>query len=402
MSYELIEGARVPIKAWTRGVNVEEQAAQQLRNIANLPIIHDHIAVMPDVHLGKGATVGSVIPTYKAIIPAAVGVDIGCGMLAVQLFGLKAEHIPDNPKSIRLAIEDAVPMGVGQGNEYPTGMVETRWREDFAQIYDLICAKYPKVLNKNALAQLGSLGSGNHFIELCLDQNNDIWVVLHSGSRGAGNLIGQTFINLAKEDMGDRLETLPDKDCAYLEEGTEHFQDYLVAMFWAQRYAATNRHIMMGQIIEIIKPLFPKVLQDVSKTIVHCHHNYVSVEEHFGKEVYLTRKGAVSAKVGEMGIIPGSMMETTYIVEGKGNPDSFHSCSHGAGRTMSRSAARKLFTLEDHIRNAVEAKVECSLDKAVIDETKGCYKDINAVMSAQADLVDILYTLKQFVNVKGQ
>jgi len=407
--YDVYEGAKVPIKAFTKGVPVEEAAIGQLRNVANLPIIYKHIAVMPDVHFGYGATVGSVIPTKHAIIPAAVGVDIGCGMVAVRT-GMESTDLPTNLKGWRTAIEQAIPTGAVKGASHAKGgyapggsprLNARLWSNKLDKRYDAIVSKHKSVLHKHAASQLGTLGSGNHFIEICLDEADRVWLMLHSGSRGPGNIIGRYFTNLAKEDMGKLVTHLPDSDLAYLPEGTTHFDDYIEAMTWAQDFAAHNRDLMVLQVFDVLRRQ-PGVNQKkmlAHDIAVNCHHNYTTRENHFGENVWLTRKGAVCARKGVMGIIPGSMGTKSFIVEGKGNAESFHSCSHGAGRVMSRSKAKKTFTLDDHLK-ATEG-VECRKDLSVIDETPAAYKDIDAVMAAQASLVDIKHTLKQVLCVKG-
>jgi tRNA-splicing ligase RtcB len=395
----------VPIKAWTRGVPVEEEAKQQLLNIASLPFIYRWVAVMPDVHLGKGATVGSVIPTTKAIIPAAVGVDIGCGMMAVRT-SLNARDLPDDLHALRTVIERAVPHGrTDNGGRNDRGA----WRQppprnaeawaNLAPAYNEIVEKHPRLGRGNDSNHLGTLGTGNHFIEVCLDESQNVWIVLHSGSRGVGNRIGQFFIELAKKDMRKFMINLPDQDLAYLPEGTDNFNDYVKAVHWAQSYATTNRELMMAEILDAIRAadLLPPFSADAD--VVNCHHNYVAVEEHYGQRVFVTRKGAVRAGKNDLGIIPGSMGAKSFIVRGKGNPESFESCSHGAGRAMSRTAAKKRFTIEDHKR-ATEG-IECRKDADVIDETPAAYKSVDAVMAAQSDLIDVVHTLKQVVVVKG-
>jgi tRNA-splicing ligase RtcB (3'-phosphate/5'-hydroxy nucleic acid ligase) len=398
-----------PVKMWTRGVPVEESAMNQLANVANLPFVHRHVAVMPDVHWGMGATVGSVIATRGAIIPAAVGVDIGCGMIASRT-DLTATDLPDNLHAIRTAIEAAVPHGrTDNGDKNDRGA----WGEprtnpaNSVQVASLvsdlvrISEKHPARLTnaaKRAPHHLGTLGTGNHFIELCLDEVDAVWVMLHSGSRGIGNAIGQHFISLAKEDMKRWFINLPDADLAYLPAGSDHFNDYLEAVEWAQRFAFVNRSLMMDATIEALRSQISKPFV-ADLTAVNCHHNYVASERHFGENVLVTRKGAVRAQAGDLGIIPGSMGARSYIVRGKGDRESFCSCSHGAGRKMSRTEARKTFTLADHA--AAVAGVECRLDADVIDETPGAYKDIDAVMAAQSDLVEIVHTLRQVVCVKG-
>jgi len=396
-------GGGVPIKAWTRGVPFDPRARLQVMKIAQMPFIHSHVAVMPDVHVGIGATVGSVIASRAAVIPAAVGVDIGCGMMAVRT-SLSASDLPDDLRGVRSAIEGAVPVGNAdhethrrrRKTDHPTTHLEA-WATLFPD-YDRIRKKRRKVELRSPERQLGTLGGGNHFVEVCLDEADHVWVMLHSGSRGVGNGIGSVFIELARKDA-ERLErNLPDRDLAYFDEGTEHFDDYLEAVGWAQRYAAVNRDVMIGLVLGALRSVgLPAFTTD--ETAVNCHHNYVARERHFDVELVVTRKGAVSARDGELGIIPGSMGARSFIVRGKGNPASFTSCSHGAGRLMSRTEAKKRFSLDDH-RAATEG-VECRKDHDVIDETPGAYKSIDAVMAAQADLVDVVHTLKQIVCVKG-
>ena len=395
-----------PVKMWTRGVRVEDSAMKQLANVAAMPFIHHHVAVMPDVHWGMGATVGSVIATKGAIIPAAVGVDIGCGMIASRT-SLVASDLPDNLHAIRTGIEAAVPHGrTDNGGPMDRGAWGEPDFDAFAQSglavdIAMIAAKYPKRLDraaKRAPNHLGTLGTGNHFIELCLDEADHVWVMLHSGSRGIGNAIGQQFIELAKEDMRRWFINLPDADLAYFPEGTEHFNDYIHAVEWAQKFAAANREMMMAATLAAIHSQIAKPFT-TGTVAVNCHHNYVSRERHWGANVLLTRKGAVRAREGDLGIIPGSMGTRSYIVRGKGNPESFCSCSHGAGRKMSRNEARRTFTLADH--DAATAGVECRKDDGVLDETPGAYKDIDDVMAAQADLVEVVHTLRQVVCVKG-
>lgn len=411
-NYEVIQGGVVPIKAWVQGVQLEWEARQQLINVAKLPFIHKHVAVMPDVHWGMGATIGSVIPTYGAIVPAAVGVDIGCGMMAVRT-ALTANDLPENLRELREAIEKAVPHGRtkhgqvgdkgGWHRDIPRSVGQV-FREELGSDLTAIFDAHPKLKSKrvNSLSHLGTLGSGNHFIEVCLDESNNVWVMLHSGSRGIGNRLGSYFIQLAKEDMRKWFINLPDSNLAYFSEGTEHFGDYWFAVDWAQRFARQNRELMMDAVLDAIaQTIKPRQALRIRtrEEAINCHHNYVSRENHFGKNILVTRKGAVRAREGELGIIPGSMGVKSYIVRGKGNKDSFQSCSHGAGRVMSRSQAKRQFTVADH-EKATEG-VECRKDINVIDETPGAYKDIDAVMEAQKDLVEIVHTLKQVVCVKG-
>lgn len=403
--YDVIhDPGAVPIKLWTRGVPLEDEARKQLQNIAKLPFIHRWVAVMPDVHLGKGATVGSVVPTIGAIVPAAVGVDIGCGMIAARTT-LVASDLPDNLAEIRSAIERAVPHGrtaqrhardKGAWENVPELAVEG-WSQLVAD-FDKICERHPRLKKTNNLKHLGTLGTGNHFIEICLDEAQRVWFMLHSGSRGVGNAIGTHFITLAKEEMRRWMINLPDVDLAYLPEGSQHYADYVFAVDWAQRYARINREIMMRHVVEAVRKVIPKPF-DAQAEAVNCHHNYVNCEHHFGKDVLVTRKGAVSARKGELGIIPGSMGAKSFIVRGLGNADSFHSCSHGAGRVMSRTQAKKLISLDDHLK--ATAHVECRRDADVVDESPAAYKSIEAVMEAQKDLVEIVHTLRQVVCVKG-
>jgi tRNA-splicing ligase RtcB len=398
MTFETIETEGVPIKAWTRGVPVEDEARRQLINIARLPFVYRHVAAMPDVHLGIGATVGSVIPTVGAVIPAAVGVDIGCGMCAVRT-SLRAEHLPDSLRDIRLAIEEAVPVGFAMHKETPMGVSKT-WRKRFAEDYEEMIARFPTLEPKDASAaprQLGTLGGGNHFIEVCLDEAQRVWVMLHSGSRGIGNAIGTYFIELARRDMEHQQIQLPDRDLAYFKEGAQHFDDYVEAVHWAQSYAARNREAMMELVLGALERHLPGF--EVTAEAVNCHHNYVEREHHFGCDVWVTRKGAIRARAGDLGIIPGSMGARSYIVRGKGVEESFQSCAHGAGRRMSRSAATRAYTQKDV--EAQTAGVLCRKDKGVIDEIPGAYKDIDEVMANQSDLVDVVHTLKQVICVKG-
>jgi tRNA-splicing ligase RtcB len=391
------------IKMWTRGVPVEDEAREQLARTAKMPFIFRHVAVMPDVHVGKGSTVGSVIPTLKAVIPAAVGVDIGCGMMAAKTT-LTAADLPDSLAEIRSAIERAVPHGrtvgkrdKGAWGEQPPPAADAAWAilaEPFARLVE----KHPRLKNTNNRAHLGTLGTGNHFIEVCLDEADAVWFMLHSGSRGVGNAIGSHFIELAKKDMRTWMINLPDQDLAYFPEGTEHFDDYVEAVEWAQHFAQQNREVMMQNVVRAVRDVMPKVFETHVEAI-NCHHNYVSRENHFGENILVTRKGAVRARKGELGIIPGSMGARSFIVRGLGNAESFDSCSHGAGRKMSRTEARRRFSVDDHV--AATAGVECRKDKEVIDETPAAYKDIDAVMHAQRDLVEIVHTLKQIVCVKG-
>lgn len=406
----IIAGERVPIKAWVDGVELEAAAEQQLRNTASLPFIYKHLAVMPDCHWGMGATVGSVLPTVGAIVPAAVGVDIGCGMIAQRLPSVRLDSVYQHRKEIRAAIEAAVPHGRtdnGGKNDRgswsdPPSCSSVAWeRMGFA--FDQIVSKHPKIGKWGVpIRHLGTLGTGNHFIEICSDEADQVWVMLHSGSRGIGNRIGTHFIHLAKSECERWHVPLPDANLSFLPEGTEYHDDYVMAVGWAQSYASTNRQIMLHLTMESLRKILPDEMPAIAEdveTAVDCHHNYVATEHHFGKNVYITRKGAVRARTGDLGIIPGSMGAQSYIVEGLGNRDAFHSCSHGAGRRMSRMQAKKTFTVEDHIK-ATEG-VECRKDEGVLDETPGAYKSIDAVMAAQMDLVSIKHTLRALICVKG-
>lgn len=404
-SYEVMQAGGVPIKSWTVGVPFEEEAKQQLINISRMPFIHQWVAAMPDVHLGKGATIGSVVPTLGAVIPAAVGVDIGCGMMAVRT-SLKAADLPDNLAAVRSSIERAVPHGrsararggrdKGAWSNVPDDVARA-WIPLAAQ-FDVLKEKHRVLKNTNNINHLGTLGTGNHFIEMCLDEHQNVWLMLHSGSRGVGNRIGTHFIEMAKKDMERWHIQLPDSDLAYLPEGTDNFEHYVEAVEWAQSFARINREVMMGRVIDAVKYSLG-VEFDARLEAVNCHHNYVSREHHYGKNVLVTRKGAVRARTGEMGIIPGSMGARSFIVKGLGNEESFCSCSHGAGRVMSRTKAKKLVTMEEH--RLATADVECRKDESVLDETPLAYKPIEKVMAAQKDLVEIVYTLKQVVCVKG-
>jgi tRNA-splicing ligase RtcB len=407
MGYKFQQGHRVGIKMWTDGVQVEPEAVAQLQNLSSLPFVFKHIAAMPDVHWGRGATVGSVIATKGAIVPAAVGVDLGCGMMAVKTT-LTANQLPDSLRAIRSSIEASVPHGRSDnGGKGDVGA----WRRDgipaahFARWkalqgrYEAICQKHPKAQGFNGANHTGTLGTGNHFIEVCLDENDDVWVMLHSGSRGPGNRIGSYFIEQAKREMerwfiGDYL---PDKDLAYLVENTEIFDDYVEAVHWAQDFALENRRAMMDATLAAMRSQLPAF--EVTDMAVNCHHNYVEMENHHGKNVWVTRKGAVRARKTDLGIIPGSMGTGSFIVRGKGNKDSFCSCSHGAGRAMSRGEAKRSITVEQH--KAAMQGVEARLDEGVLDESPAAYKDISAVMAAQDDLIEAVHRLRQVVNVKG-
>ena len=407
---QVFQGARGGlIKAWIDGVAVEDAARKQLDNIAAMPFIHKHVAIMPDVHWGMGATIGSVIPTKGAIIPAAVGVDLGCGMMAMRT-SLTAEDLPDNLAGLRTAIEQRIPHGrTDNGGDNDRGAWHSAPKahaEAFKGLNDelvKIVDKHPKIsqASRRASHHLGTLGTGNHFVEVCLDEAGRVWIMLHSGSRGIGNRIGSYFIERAKHEMRRWFINLPDEDLAYLPEGSELFDDYMGAVSWAQRFARSNRELMMTAALEALSVTVPKRFTCDCEA-VNCHHNYVAHERHFGSDVLVTRKGAVRITPDDLGIIPGSMGAKSFIVRGiagQAAADALCSCSHGAGRAMSRAEAKRRFTVEDHI--AATAGVECRKDADVIDETPAAYKDIDAVMAAQADHVEIVHTLRQVVCVKG-
>jgi tRNA-splicing ligase RtcB len=404
--YLFDHSARHPIKHWTRGVHLDPNAMNQLRNVANLPFIHKHVAVMPDAHVGKGATIGSVIATRGAVIPAAVGVDLGCGMQAIRL-NLTSHDLPDNLAGLRDCIEHAVPNGrTHNGGRNDKGAWASlphthahRWQALLPR-YEAITEKHPGAKGKNTYQHMGTLGTGNHFIEVCLDKKDNVWIMLHSGSRGVGNRIGSYFIEQAKREM-ERYhiaDYLPDKDLSYLVEHTALFDDYVEAVQWAQDYATANREAMMDNTLLALRGFLGKPFE-ITEQAVNCHHNYISNERHFGDSVWVTRKGAVRAQKDELGIIPGSMGTGSFIVRGLGNRDSFCSCSHGAGRVMSRGEAKRRITPADHAK-AMQG-IEARLDDDVLDESPAAYKDIEAVMNAQSDLVDVVAHLRQIVNVKG-
>lgn len=405
-SYDVMQDGGVPIKSWTKGVPFEDKAKAQLKNISRMPFIHKWVAAMPDVHLGKGATIGSVVPTLGAVIPTAVGVDIGCGMMAVRT-SLTANQLPDNLAGVRSAIEKAVPHGRTSGSR-GRGRDKGAWANlpddviaawaSLSSQFDVLTQKHSVLKKTNNINHLGTLGTGNHFIEMCLDEHGGVWLMLHSGSRGVGNRIGTHFIEVAKKDMERWHIQLPDSDLAYLPEGSDHFDQYVEAVEWAQNFARVNREVMMARTISAVKKALGMDFE-AKMEAVNCHHNYISREHHYGKDVLVTRKGAVRARAGELGIIPGSMGAKSFIVRGLGNAESFCSCSHGAGRVMSRTKAKQLVSLDEH-RQAT-ADVECRKDEGVIDETPSAYKPIEKVMAAQKDLVEVVYTLKQVVCVKG-
>ena len=398
IAHELTEG-RVPVKVWAR--EIEASARRQLENVAQLPIIHRHVAAMPDVHAGIGATVGSVIPTKAAIIPAAVGVDLGCGLNAVRL-SLTAADLPDSLARVRRAIESAVPVGFDQ-HQLRSGGARERAAKALAPRLAQVVERNPKLrslqrdFDTTWVRQLASLGGGNHFIEVCLDESQQVWVMLHSGSRGIGNAIGRFFIERARREMERHDTRLPDRDLAWLDEGTRVFDDYIEAVEWAQDYALSNRREMVRLVLGALASHLPSF--EIAEEAVECHHNYVAREKHFGEDLYITRKGAIRAGRGELGIIPGSMGAKSFIVRGLGNPDSFCSCAHGAGRRMSRAEAKRRFSRAD-LEQQTQG-VECRKDGDVIDEIPAAYKPIDEVMEDQSDLVEVVHTLKQVVCVKG-
>lgn len=395
------------IRMWTDGVPVEKGAMTQLRNIASLPILAGHLAVMPDVHLGMGATVGSVIPTRSAIIPAAVGVDIGCGMLAVET-SLTAADLPESLTRLRHAIERDIPVGFSAHDHpvatfhdgldgialYRRAQALNAWFDRLAILEVIGKLRQPGKVWKQA----GTLGGGNHFIEICLDERQRVWLMLHSGSRHIGKTIGETAVTMAKRQAEQRGYALPDRDLAWLDEGTVEFDTYVDAMHWAQDYAALNRDLMLHLLLKVMRQQFGERFA-VTAEVINCHHNFSSLEEHFGRKMWITRKGAVRADAGRLGIIPGSMGARSFIVAGKGNADAYCSCSHGAGRRMSRGEAKRSFDLGELARQT--QGVECRKDDGVLDEIPAAYKDIEAVMAAQADLVDVRHRLKQVLCVKG-
>jgi len=395
----------VPVRAWIRGVPLEDSARAQIENVARLPFVGPWVAVMPDVHWGMGATVGSVIPTRGAIVPAAVGVDIGCGMMAVRT-SLRASSLPDDLKALRTAIERAVPHGrTDDGGRNDRGAWKTpptRVGEAWSALeprYEAILSRHGRLGRGQTSNQLGTLGTGNHFIEVCLDEAEHVWFMLHSGSRGVGNRIGRHFIECARREIERQGVSIPDRDLAWLDDGTPLFAEYLEAVAWAQDFALENRRLMMQAVVDAARATKGIAPFEAHLEAVNCHHNYVARERHHGEELLVTRKGAVRAGRGELGIIPGSMGARSFIVRGKGSEASFESCSHGAGRAMSRTEAKRRFGVADHV--AATAHVECRKDADVVDETPMAYKDIDAVMAAQADLVEIVHTLRQVVCVKG-
>ncbi len=377
---------------------LEDEAIVQIKNMSKMPFLFKHVAVMPDAHAGKGSTVGTVIATKGAIIPAAIGVDIGCGMMAQKL-PFKISDI-ENISILRNSIERIIPVGFSSHNNHDH-LTQDIFNELAFEAPDYLYSHNDEF--DKSLCQIGTLGGGNHFIEICYDEENNAWVMLHSGSRHIGNLLAKISIDKAKKIMEQYFINLEDPDLAYLVEGSAEFHEYIKSMLWAQKYAAINRIMMMRSILtQISLHIFKEDKSfdwPIKNLSINCHHNFTQLENHFNKNVWITRKGAVSARRGEYGIIPGSMGSYSYIVTGKGNKNSFSSCSHGAGRIMSRSKARKIFTQEDLIQQTLG--VDCRKDSAIIDEIPSAYKDIDIVMNDQIDLVDVIYKLKQIMCIKG-
>ena len=378
-----------PVYLWTDVNSVEYEALNQLRNISNLPWIYKHVAVMPDVHFGKGATVGSVIAMKDALSPSAVGVDIGCGMAAVRT-SLKAEDLPEDLSAIRLAIESKIPVGFSANEKAKKSVlgIDSLFNS-FTDLHEGVQDRFD-----NAARQMGTLGGGNHFIELCIDLDGDVWMMLHSGSRNIGKELAERHIKIAK--TLDHNAKIPDPDLAVFLNGTSEMKAYRHDLTWAQKYAFMNRQTMLASYRDILRDYFPGITFGAE---VNCHHNYVNEENHYGEDVLVTRKGAISAREGELGIIPGSMGAKSFIVSGKGNPESFHSASHGAGRRMSRGQAKREFSVEDLIEQT--AGVECRKDQGIVDEIPAAYKNIEEVMAYQSDLVSIVAELRQVLCVKG-
>jgi tRNA-splicing ligase RtcB len=398
MAAEILQGKgkRADIRLWTPLHEVESGALDQLKNIAALPWVFHHVAVMPDVHLGKGATVGSVVAMKDAVCPAAVGVDIGCGMGAIRT-SLRAADLPESLGRLRSDIEAAIPVGFNWHDEPPLGRsFPHEIVRDGAKLFAEFGELHPAVQDDlgKARRQIGTLGGGNHFIELCLGEDDRVWLMLHSGSRNIGKTLAEVHIAIARKLAHNRA--LPDRDLAAFLAGTPEMAAYRNDLLWAQRYAMLNRRVMFALYLDVVRRHFPEVAFEAP---ILCHHNYVSEETHFGQQVIVTRKGAISARAGEMGIIPGSMGTASYIVRGLGNPDSFSSASHGAGRRMSRGQAKRTFTTRD-LRAQTEG-IECRKDAGVLDEIPGAYKDIDQVMANQSDLVEVVARLRQVVVVKG-
>jgi len=385
-----ISGAQADVLSWvTHEMSSDEH--DMLRNVSRLPCLFKHVALMPDAHLGKGSMVGSVIATKDAVIPATVGVDIGCGMMAVKT-PFKSGILDQKMAEFRHEIERAIPVGF---NAYKESVDEaSHWKgwEEFSELHGGVQDR-----KKKAMVQLGTLGGGNHFIEVCLDTEDSVWLMLHSGSRNIGKEIAERHIATAKSLH--KLNELPSPDLAYFVQGTDEFRNYWHDLDWAQKYAMKNREIMMNRLLKSFNRMFNEQREFRPEVTVNCHHNYVSIEEHFGDEVYVTRKGAINAESGRYGIIPGSMGAKSFIIKGLGNPQSFNSCSHGAGRKMSRTKAKSKYTIDDLKQQTIG--VECRKDRGIVDEIPGAYKDIEEVMRAQDDLVEVVAELKQVICVKG-
>lgn len=381
-----------PVLSWANH-DLGPQEYQMAKNVASLPFVFKHVALMPDVHLGKGALVGSVIATKDAILPAAVGVDIGCGMCAIKT-SFTAAQLDGKLKKIRNDLEAAIPVGFDENKDVGKDVDNWQGWQHFRDLHEGV-----QHLEKKARRQMGTLGGGNHFIELCLDTNDQVWLMLHSGSRNIGNMLAQNHIKTARELAKLAGNKLPDPDLAHFVSGTAEFQAYWRDLQWAQNYARMNRDVMMSRFKRIVESHLAGGKPDKPLLSVNCHHNYAEKEVHFGEEVYVTRKGAVRARQEDYGIIPGSMGAKSFIVKGKGNHDSYCSCSHGAGRLMSRNKAKQTFSLDDLLQQT--AGVECRKDPGVLDEIPGAYKPIDQVMQNQSDLVEVVATLKQVLCIKG-
>jgi tRNA-splicing ligase RtcB (3'-phosphate/5'-hydroxy nucleic acid ligase) len=393
MPYEQLKlSTQVPVLSWA-GHELGHDEMKMAKNVASLPFVHKHVALMPDVHLGKGALVGSVVATKAAIVPAAVGVDIGCGMCALKT-PYQAEQLDGKLKQIRAEVEKLIPVGFNENSNIDKEVSNWQGWKHFKELHSGV-----QRLESKAFRQMGSLGGGNHFIECCVDTEGAVWLMLHSGSRNIGNMLAQRHIETAKELAKLAELRLPDPDLAYFVQGTPEFEAYWRDLQWAQNYALFNRAVMMNRFKRVVeqhiaggKPFKPSLQ-------VNCHHNYAEKEVHFNEEVYVTRKGAVRAQEGDYGIIPGSMGTKSFIVKGKGNAESYCSCSHGAGRLMSRAKAKKAYTLDDLIQQT--QGVECRKDEGILDEIPSAYKPIEQVMANQSDLVEVVATLKQVMCVKG-
>ena len=383
------------ILSWVPEEQIEDSALQQIRNLSELPFIFKHVAVMPDCHFGMGATVGSCIPTLRAIIPAAVGVDIGCGMIAVKTPLVKGD-LPEDLSDLRKAVEEQIPLSAGRYNRSVKRTARERVEQLEAQAAELDRLDFYDKVDRNWRKQLGSLGSGNHFIEIVLDEEDSVWAFLHSGSRGIGNKLATLHIKTAKALMEKWYINLPDADLAYLVEDTPEFDNYMTDLGWAQDFAKLNREEMIERILKILQYRFGE-FEEVER--IQCHHNFTQREHHFGKNVLVSRKGAIEAREDQLGLIPGSMGTASYVVRGKGNAASLNTAPHGAGRSLSRNRARNSFTMEDF--DQYMEGIEVRRSEAFLDELPGAYKDIDLVMEQSRDLVDVVHTFRQIVNVKG-